>query len=185
MPLVTHAHRKAQQGAGKFTGRADQKRYVSSWAIVEGNSEDRGFPHLRDMLDGVPFGENGEAVQWKEFRDGNDKPHEIHDRGLRLREVFTERDVLDYKNRVEGAMSMARINRFLDEEQSKTQMRGGDVSRAELQPKVVEEIDQDPDAPSMPPQPAAVRPRGWPKGKPRGPKSAPATQPTPQQPEPT
>lgn len=166
--IVENIHTQNQTHLGKLTPRAPQDRLSSAFAIRDGNCP-TGWQTVDDMKHGVAFGERMEKrLQFREFKDG-DKPHDVEFNGLKLREMVTERQYIEQKDRIEGAVSTRKReaieNAKSSSENGMTRTAGSDVTiyRQDTPVEAMQEAYGS-DTNTPPPPPAAPKNRG---GRPR------------------
>lgn len=108
MALVENINRRGAD-AGRFTPHADQNEYCSSWGVVEGNASS-GWIGVNEHTDGIARGQGREKLlRFKEYRDNEGKPHEIHFGNMKLREMICRREDADEATRFEGMQSNSRV----------------------------------------------------------------------------
>lgn len=99
--LVTNAQPRTQAAYGRFQPRANTKQYGVIYAALEGA---QGFPHIDEVReDGVPIGVTGSSLRYDEYRDANDKPHDVTlPNGQKVREMICPIDEVRKKEHMEA-----------------------------------------------------------------------------------
>lgn len=167
--LVENVHRRGQTQLGKLTPKADQDKFVSGWAVVEGNAPP-GWHGVGDMIDGIPIDKDGhKLMRFQEFKEGG-KTRDIKYAGMTIREMIVDRQTTIEANKFCAALSEAVVQR---EEMNVQQT---DIGRM-FSKNTASSYDMVPQMAFGNQQPAGSihveAPRkGWPKGKPRGPRKA-------------
>lgn len=125
--LITHATPRAQSAYGSFTPKADQRRYRSAFAAVEGGS-DRRFPPLGDIInEGLPVGTKGtHSIRFDQFNGPDGKPHDVKlPGGLVVRECIVPIEDAFEKERLEGQESEAVVQSYDRQQLSKDRPTAG------------------------------------------------------------
>lgn len=143
----------ANLDCGRLTPKANQKQYVSTWAIKEGEGKDLpGFPNQRDLSGPQPFG-NGSgralsgwephkiAIESKGVNKGTTE-HLATLNGVRVVEMICDRESVELRDRWNGTVSKNNIQRMRESELER-QDRMGLPRQAD---NMVERAVIDPDA---------------------------------------
>ncbi len=113
--IITNATGRSQQVLGKFKPQADQSKFGSRFAVVEGRHT-AGWPTLRDITtNGTPIHDGSKGyLKYTEYLDSDGKPNDVVlENGTVVREVFVERKYIDEVNKIEAGISTDRLNDFL------------------------------------------------------------------------
>lgn len=115
MPLIeTDAANPTSFGMGTLAPHADQTRYRSLWACVDGENDGR-WPSVRQAEEGMPVGNNGrKRLPYKAFKGGekNSAYHEITYGKTKLREMIVDLADAEEKDKYEGSLSSEVVSRF-------------------------------------------------------------------------
>lgn len=173
MALVENVAARSQTRLGKLTPSADQRKFVSGWAVVEGNAPS-GWHGVGDMIDGIPVDQHHtKLLKFHEHKvDG--KTRDIKYQGMTLREMVTPREDTEEANRYCGWLSEQEVQR---EEQNVQNQELGQQFSKHVQSGYEQIHTQFEGNPFAQSEPAPGKPRGWPKGKPRGSRKTQETQP--------
>lgn len=158
--IIENAEGQSQQVLGKFKPRADQSKYRSTFAVVEGRHTS-GWPTLRDITThGVPIHDGSLGyLRHTEFRDENNNTNDVVlQNGTVVRECVTELKYAEVSKNREANVSNERLNDFLTNNKLKRNEHGGQLRMdATVETTEQEREFQDVTNPS-----AAPKPRGRP-----------------------
>lgn len=114
---------------GSFAPHADQTKFRSNWACIEGDNDGR-WPSVREAKDGLRIGNDGrKKLAWQEFQGADKKPHDIIVGKTKLREMIAPVEDILERDRYEGACSTRAVENFTANTEEKTKLTKG---RAEL-----------------------------------------------------
>jgi hypothetical protein len=115
MPLIeTDAANPTSFGMGTFAPHADQTKFRSLWACVDGKNDGR-WPSVRQAEEGMPVGNNGRMrLPYKAHKGGekNSAFHDITFGEVKLREMVVPIEDAMEKDKYEGALSSEQVSRF-------------------------------------------------------------------------
>lgn len=106
--------------AGEFTPKADQTKFASIWARVDG--EGQGFFTGHHVQQGILSADGRAKLRAEEFRDENDKPHEIKHNKAVLREYIVPVEDVKQWNMYEHQQGLEKERRHQQSREAK--MRG-------------------------------------------------------------
>lgn len=131
MPLIeTDPSNPNAFGMGTFTPHADQTKYRSLWACVEGDNDGR-WPSVRQAKEGIPVGNDGrKRLPYDEFKGGEkgNAYHEITVGKVKLREMVVPIEDAVEKDRYEGMLSTREVDRYASALAEKSQAVKGETS---------------------------------------------------------
>lgn len=117
--FVADRPNSAKQSAGPFAGLADQSRFVTAWGKIDGEGH---FTNAHELASGIYSADGRAKLTAIEYRDANDRPHDIRHNKATLREfMFRKEDVIAW-NAYEAAQSNRKEDEFRQAHEAK--MRG-------------------------------------------------------------
>jgi hypothetical protein len=131
--------------AGEFTPHADQSKFSSIWAKVDG--EGSGFFTAHHVQQGIYSADGRARLHAEEYRDANDKPHEIKVNKATLREFIVPREDVAAWNAYEGAQGSKKEQEFRTSYEAKMRARGvipqaSDITDEYVELRAPEEVGQ-------------------------------------------
>jgi len=133
MPLIeTNAADPMTFGMGKTTPHADQTKFRSMWACVEGDNDGR-WPSVREAQEGIPVGNDGRyRLPFEPLRCGekNSAYHDITVGRVKLREMIVPLQDAQDKDKYEGNLSTRVLENFNAVLEEKTAATRGKTERS-------------------------------------------------------
>lgn len=93
---------------GTFAPRADQKKFVSTFACVSGDKKG-GWSDGHQMQQGVPTQDGKGRITFDELKDDKGKTHDIKFNGMTLREFTAPREMAKKKEAYDANLSTEKV----------------------------------------------------------------------------
>ncbi len=98
----------ANSPTGTFSPRADQKKFVSTFACISGDKKG-GWSDSHQMQQGVPTQDGKARISFDEFKDDKNKPNDIKFNGMVLREFIAPRELAKKKEAYDARLSTEKV----------------------------------------------------------------------------
>lgn len=136
--------------ADKFLPAADQRRFVSTWAIKEGEAKDvPGFRAERDLSQRQPFGHGSTRALsgWEQAKvpipgSPGTMPHVISHNGCKMVELIHDRESVELKDKWTGQVSLAAIDAEAEKELKKLDRMGIKREEDNMKPRLVADEEE-------------------------------------------
>lgn len=158
MPVVELNEGEAAMGilGDKFLPAADQKKFVSTWAKIEGDAKDvTGFPDERDLAQRIPFG-NGSNRGLSGYeraqipgKGGKMINHVVSHNGCRMVEMVHDRESVDARDKWTAQVSLSKIDEEAEKELKRLDRLGIKRDDDNMKARLVSDEE---DLPNKPPQ---------------------------------
>lgn len=164
MPVVELNESEMSMGilGDKFLPSADQKRFVSTWGILEGEAKEvTGFKAERDLAQRQPFGHgsNRGLSGWERAQvplfDKDGKPTGkmgnkiVSHNGCRLVEMICDRESVEMKDKWTGQVSLSKIDEEAEKELKRLDRLGIKREDDNMKARLVTDEEE---LPNKPPQ---------------------------------
>jgi hypothetical protein len=139
MPLIETDNASPEAfGMGTLAPHADQSKFRSFWACVEGENDGR-WPSVREAQEGLRVGNDGrKKLPYTQFERDKGKYHDVAYGKVKLREMIVPIEDAREKDRYEGMLSTRAVNNFAEQMTEKAVAVKG---RAELETMPIERHD--------------------------------------------
>lgn len=135
MPVIEMQEQEDMIGGSLFTPSANQKKFVSTWAIKEQGrgSSLPGFKSERELTQPQPFGHgSSRAISgFEPYKDENKRQHVVNLNGTELVEMICDRESMELRDKWTGEVSSAKVEGLEIKEVEKQRRAGIDAKLQE------------------------------------------------------